>query len=372
MDGAPPLKRTPLYEAHRARGARMVPFGGWEMPVQYAGIIEEHRAVRTRAGLFDVSHMGEVELAGPGALPLAQRLVTNDVGRLAIGRALYTPMCTPQGGIIDDLLVYRLGEEHLMLVLNAANTEEDLAWIRSHAGEDVRVLDRTAEIALLALQGPRAQEVLERLTPAPLGAIRYYWCRQEVEVAGRPAIVSRTGYTGEDGFEIYCAARDAAHLWHAILEAGRPEGVLPAGLGARDTLRLEAGLLLHGSDMDKTTTPLEAGLGWTVRLQKGEFIGAEALRRQAAAGISRRLVGFTLEERAIARHGFPILHQGTAVGRVTSGSFGPTVEKSIGLGYVPPEYAEPGQRIAVEIRGRAVPGAVATLPFYARPPKAHA
>lgn len=372
MDGATPLKRTPLYEAHRAAGARMVAFGGWEMPVQYTGIIEEHRAVRTRAGLFDVSHMGEVELAGPGALPLAQRLVTNDVARLAPGQALYTPMCTPDGGIIDDLLVYRLGEEHLMLVLNAANTEADLAWIRSHAGGDVRVLDRTAEIALLAFQGPRAQEVLQRLTPAPLAAIRYYWCRQEVEVAGRTALVSRTGYTGEDGFEIYCAARDAAHLWHAVLEAGHPAGVLPAGLGARDTLRLEAGLLLHGSDMDRTTTPLEAGLGWTVRLQKGEFIGAEALRRQKAAGVSRRLVGFTLEERAIARHGFAILHQGTPVGRVTSGTFGPTVEKSIGLGYVPPEYAEPGQRIAVEIRGRAVPGTVATLPFYTRPQKARA
>ncbi len=364
------LKRTPLYEAHRRLGARMVPFGGWEMPVQYSGIMEEHRAVRTCAGLFDVSHMGEADLVGPGAIPLVQRLVTNDVGRLAVDQALYTPMCTPEGGIIDDLLVYKMSANHLMLVLNAANTPEDLAWIRAHAGADVRVTDRTAEIALLAFQGPRAQEILQRLTPTALAGIKYYWFRQEVEVAGRATMVSRTGYTGEDGFEIYAASRDAAPLWDALLEAGRRDGVLPAGLGARDTLRLEAGLLLHGNDIDKTTTPIEAGLGWTVKLQKGEFVGADVLRRQKAEGIPRRLIGFTLEERAIARHGFAIQRDGAAVGRVTSGSFGPTVEKSIGLGYVPPEHGEPGQRIAVEIRGRQIPGVVTKLPFYAREKKA--
>ncbi len=363
-DGA--LKRTPLYETHRALGARMVPFGGWEMPVQYSGIMEEHRAVRTRAGLFDVSHMGEADFTGPDAIALAQRLVTNDVTRLAKGQALYTPMCTPEGGIIDDLLIYKMSETHLMLVVNAANTAEDLDWIRAHAAGDVTITDRTAEIALLAFQGPRAQEILQTLTPAPLGSIKYYWFREQVKVAGRTAIVSRTGYTGEDGFEIYTASEDAAHVWGAILEAGRKAGVLPAGLGARDTLRLEAAIHLHGNDMDKTTTPLEAGLGWTVKLGKGEFIGRDVLGRQKAEGIRQRLIGFTLEERAIARHGFVIQRDGVAVGRVTSGTFGPTVEKSIGMGYVPPQHAEPGLRLAVEVRGRAVPSVVTKLPFYSR------
>ncbi len=364
MDEA--LRRTPLYEAHRRLGGRMVPFGGWEMPVQYASIMEEHRAVRTRAGLFDVSHMGEVDLVGPGALPLVQRLITNDVGRLSVDQALYSPMCTPEGGIIDDLLVYKMSDTHLMLVINAGNTPEDLAWLRAHVGPGVTLTDRTAEIALLAFQGPRAEAILQRLTRTPLREIKYYWFRRGVEVAGRTVIASRTGYTGEDGFELYAQAGDAVHLWDAILEAGRADGVLPAGLGARDTLRLEAGLHLHGNDMDKTTTPLEAGLGWTVKLQKGEFIGADALRRQKAEGIPKRLIGFTLEGRAIARHGFPIQQDGAATGRVTSGSFGPTVEKSIGLGYVPPRHAEAGRPLAVEIRDRAVPGAVTKLPFYAR------
>jgi aminomethyltransferase len=362
------LRRTPLYDVHRAAGARMVPFAGWEMPVQYSGIMEEHKAVRMRAGLFDVSHMGEVDLAGPGALALIQRLVTNDVGRLAVGQALYSPMCTPEGGIMDDLLVYRLRDAQFMLVVNAANTQADLAWIHGHAGAraDVTITDRTADIALLAFQGPLAGKILQRLTPVLLETIAYYWFRTEVDIAGRRALISRTGYTGEDGFEIYAAAEDAVHLWNDILETGRPEQALPAGLGARDTLRLEAGLLLHGNDMDTTVTPLEAGLAWAVKLGKDEFIGVDALRRQKAEGIPRRLIGFTIEERAIARHGFPILGNGRAIGQVTSGSFGPAVEKSIGLGYVPPGHAEPGQRIAVEIRGRQVPAAVARLPFYTR------
>jgi len=362
----PALRRTPLYAAHVAAGARMVPFSGWEMPVQYAGIIEEHRAVRTRAGLFDVSHMGEFDIAGPGALPLIQGLVTNDLGRIALHQAMYTPMCTPEGGIIDDLLVYRLGDDHLMLVVNAANTSADLAWIRDRAAGNVRMTDRSDDIALLALQGPQAQSILQRLTPAPLAQIRYYWFQDEVSVAGRPALVSRTGYTGEDGFEIYLDAPDAVRVWDAILEAGRPDAVRPAGLGARDTLRLEAGFLLHGNDMDTTTTPLEVGLGWTVKFTKGEFVGAPFLRRQKSEGVSRRLVGFTLEDRAIARHGFPIRGHDAPIGRVTSGSYGPTVENSIGLGFVPLEYAEPGRRVEVEIRGRGVPGVVTKLPFYKR------
>ena len=364
MDAA--LKQTPLHAAHVAAGGRMVPFAGWDMPVQYTGIIEEHRAVRTRAGLFDVSHMGEVDLSGPGALPLAQRLVTNDVARLAEGQALYTPMCTPEGGIIDDLLVYRLGPDHLMLVLNAANTAEDLAWIREHTSGNVRITDRSAETALLALQGPRAQEIVRQLTLAALGDIRYYWFLDQVDVAGRRALISRTGYTGEDGFELYVHADDALSVWEALLEAGAPFGLLPAGLGARDTLRLEAGLLLHGNDMDKTVTPLEVGYGWTVKLGKGEFIGAAALGRQKREGVTRRLVGFTLHDRAIARHGFPIHYMGDTVGKVTSGSFAPTLQQSIGLGLVTAAHAQPGQGFAVEIRGRDAGGTVTKLPFYKR------
>ncbi len=359
------LKRTPLHRLHAAAGARMVPFAGWDMPVQYAGIIQEHVAVRTRAGLFDVSHMGEIRVAGPGAIAFVQRLVTNDVSRLTGTQALYTPMCTPDGGVIDDLLVYRFSETDLMLVVNAANTAEDLAWIRDHASPDVRIIDRSDEIALLALQGPRAAGILQRLTATPVGDIRYYWFRPDVEVAGRTVIVSRTGYTGEDGFELYVPAEAAPHLWEALLEAGERDGLIPAGLGARDTLRLEAGLLLHGADMDKTTTPLEVGLGWTVKLDKETFVGADALRRQKAEGLSRRLVGFVLDGRSIARHGFPIRCNGAA-GRVTSGSFTPTVEKSIGLGLVPPACAAPGHPLSVEIRGRAVPGTVVKLPFYRR------
>jgi aminomethyltransferase len=360
------LKRTPLYSAHVAAGARMVPFGGWDMPVQYAGIIEEHRAVRNRAGLFDVSHMGEFDVQGPDAIPFMQGLVTNDIAKLAVGQALYTPMCTPEGGIIDDLLVYRMSDTDLMLVVNAANTPEDLAWVRGHAVPGVRITDRSAAIALLAFQGPRAPAVLQTLTGVPLAEIKYYWFRPNSTVAGRTVILSRTGYTGEDGFELYARAEDALHLWSTILEAGARDGVVPAGLGARDTLRLEAGYLLHGNDMDKTTSPLEVGLGWTVKLQKGEFIGGDVLRRQKADGVRRRLIGFSLEGRAIARHGFPLRQDGAADGCVTSGSFGPTVEKSIGLGLVPAAGADVGHPVAVEIRGRAVPGAVTKLPFYTR------
>jgi aminomethyltransferase len=361
------LKRTPLHSIHVAAGARMVPFGGWDMPVQYSGIIDEHRAVRMRAGLFDVSHMGEALVTGPGAIALVQRLVTNDLGRIAIGQAMYTPMCTPEGGIIDDLLVYRLGDARFMLVINAANTDTDLAWIRSHLSRDASLEDVSAETALLALQGPRSVGILARLTREPVDTVNYYWFREGVEVAGRRAIVSRTGYTGEDGFELYAAAEDAPHLWDALLAAGKADGLVPAGLGARDTLRLEAGFLLHGNDMDQTTTPLEVGLAWTVKLQKPDFIGADVLRRQKAEGPARRLAGFVVEDRAIARHGFPILLEGRRAGHVTSGSFGPTVEKSIGLGFVPPAHASPGSRLAVEIRGRAVPAAVAKTPFYTRP-----
>ena len=360
------LKRTSLYPEHVRRGARLVAFGGWEMPVQYTGIVEEHRAVRTAAGLFDVSHMGEVEVEGPGALETVQRLITNDAARLGPGGGLYSPMCRPDGGIVDDLTVFRTGERRYLFVVNAATTAKDLEWIRRHAvGAEVR--DRSAEIALLALQGPKAAAVLGRLTAAPVGTLAFFHMATDVTVAGvGGCFVSRTGYTGEDGFEIGCPWAAAPRLWATLLEAGRADGLLPAGLGARDTLRLEAGYMLYGADIDETTTPLEAPLGWTVKLDKGEFVGREALARQKREGVRRRLVGFEVLERAIPRHGYPLRAGGAPVGRVTSGTFGPWVGKSIGMGYVGVEHARPGTRLGVEIRGREVPAVVVKLPFYAR------
>lgn len=360
------LRRTPLHAAHLALGARMVPFAGWEMPVQYRGIMEEHLAVRSRAGLFDVSHMGEILVEGPGALETLQRLLTNDVGRLRVGQGLYSPMCAPHGGILDDLTAFRVGEERYLLVVNAATTAKDLAWVADHADRAV-MRDVSSEMALLALQGPAAEAILSQLTPAPLARLRLFDAVPRTTVADRPAFLSRTGYTGEDGFEIGPAWEDAPPVWEALLAAGQPLGLQPAGLGARDTLRLEAGFMLYGSDIDETTTPLEAPLGWTVKWEKGDFIGRAALLAQRERGVERRLVGFTLAERAIARHGFPILWDGAAVGRVTSGTFSPTLQRSIGLGYVAVVHAEPGTPLAVEIRGRPVPGEVTRLPFYRRP-----
>ncbi|HXF81365.1 MAG TPA: glycine cleavage system aminomethyltransferase GcvT, partial [bacterium] len=361
------LRRTSLYAAHLRRGARLVAFGGWEMPVQYAGIVEEHRAVRTAAGLFDVSHMGEIEVEGPGALASVQRLITNDAARLAPGGAgLYSPMCLPDGGIVDDLTVFRLAEQRFLFVVNAATTAKDLAWIRAHT-EGATVRDRSAEIALLALQGPKAQAILAPLAGTALDALPYFHLREEVEVAGvRGCFISRTGYTGEDGFEIGCPWEAAPQVWEALLATGARDGLVPAGLGARDTLRLEAGYMLYGNDIDETTTPLEAPLAWTVKLDKGEFIGREALLRQKREGVRRRLVGFTMTERAVPRHGYPLLVGETVVGQVTSGTFAPWVNQGIGMGYVPPEHARPGTPLRVAIRLRRVPAVVVKLPFYKR------
>jgi len=359
------LKRTSLYPVHVRAGARLVEFGGWEMPVQYAGIVEEHRAVRTAAGLFDVSHMGEVEIEGPGALDSVQRLITNDAGRLVIGGGLYSPMCLPTGGIVDDLTVFRLAERRFLFVVNAATTEKDFAWIREHT-TDAAARDRSAEFGLLALQGPQAQAILRRLTRADLGGLAFFHIIENVEVAGVRCFISRSGYTGEDGFEIGCPWDAAPRLWDALSEAGRPAGLMPVGLGARDTLRLEAGLMLYGNDIDETTTPLEAPLGWTVKLDKGAFIGREVLLRQKQDGVRRKLVGFEMRERAIPRRGQALLAAGAVVGSVTSGTFGPWVNKGIGMGYLPPAHARPGAEIAVQIRQRPARAAVVKLPFYKR------
>lgn len=360
------LKRTSLYPRHVQSGARLVGFGGWEMPVQYAGIVEEHRAVRTAAGLFDVSHMGEVEVEGPGALASVQRLITNDAARLMLGGGLYSPMCLPTGGIVDDLTVFRLSEQRFFFVVNASTADKDFAWIREHT-TNATARNRSAEFGLLALQGPKAAAILARVTRINLGELTYFHMRDGVEVAGiRSCFVSRTGYTGEDGFEVGCPWDAAPRIWDALMEAGGGHGLVPIGLGARDTLRLEAGYMLYGNDIDETTTALEAPLGWTVKLDKGDFIGRDVLVRQKQTGVARKLVGFEMLERAIPRHGYPLLSGAARIGHVTSGTFGPWVNKSLGMGYVTPEHTRQGDRIAVEIRGRPVQAAVVKLPFYKR------
>jgi len=360
------LKRTSLYALHVRSGGRMVEFGGWEMPVQYAGILEEHRAVRSAAGLFDVSHMGEVEIEGPGALESVQRIITNDAGRLAVGAGLYTPMCQPGGGIIDDLTVFRLADRRYFLIVNAATTAKDFAWIRDHT-TNARARDRSPEFGLLALQGPLAQDTLGRVARVPLSSLQFFHIMDNVEVAGvRGCLISRTGYTGEDGFEVAMPWDAAPSVWEAIMESGRRDGLVAVGLGARDTLRLEAGLMLYGNDIDETTTPLEAPFGWTVKLDKGEFIGRDALVAQKQQGVRRKLVGFEMLERAVPRHGYGLLVNGVKTGQVTSGTFGPWVNKSIGMGYVAAEFARPGTELGVEIRGKPARAAVVKLPFYKR------
>ena len=359
------MKRTPLWEAHRALGARFVDFGGWEMPVQYEGILAEHAAVRGAAGLFDVSHMGEIELRGPHAIAAAQHLTANDVGALVDGQAQYSLLLLPNGGIVDDIMVYRLGAERLLLCVNASNAGKDLAWIREHAG-NADVVDRSDETALLALQGPSAATVLERSGAAAAAALPRFGCA-EMQVAGHGALVARTGYTGEDGFEIFVHSTHAAAAWAAIMEAGAPLGLVAAGLGARDTLRLEAALPLYGNDLDATTTPLEARLGWVVHFDKPGFIGREALLAQRERGVERRLCGFAVDDRGIARSGQSIHDAaGAEIGRVTSGTKSPTLGKAIGLGYVRPSHAGPGTDLHVDIRGRKARASVVSLPFYRR------
>ncbi|MHB1499548.1 MAG: glycine cleavage system aminomethyltransferase GcvT [Candidatus Dormibacteria bacterium] len=360
---------VPLGETHRRLGARMAPFAGYAMPMQYASIRQEHEAVRQRAGLFDVSHMGEVTLEGPGTLAYLQELVTNDVSKLAVGRALYSVMCREDGGIVDDLLVYR-DPGGYMCVINAARQDRDLQWMRDHLPETgVDMVDRSQATFLVAVQGPRALEILEPLVEeGSPGDIRYYHHRPGT-VAGIAVRISRTGYTGEDGFELYGPAESAALVWEAIYHRGQSFGLLPAGLGARDTLRLEAGLRLYGQDIDESTDPISAGLGWVVKLGKGEFLGAPALR-QAAAEPRRAFVGLRLGPRQIARPHQPILSSGAEVGRVTSGSYGFTVGTAIAMGYVPAELSAPGTQLEIRIRQdpEQVAGAtVVPLPFYRRP-----
>ncbi|HUY56968.1 MAG TPA: glycine cleavage system aminomethyltransferase GcvT [Candidatus Micrarchaeaceae archaeon] len=361
--------RVPLDASHRALGGQMVPFAGYAMPLHYGSIRGEHLAVRERAGLFDVSHMGEVSVTGPGALEFLNRLVTNDLSRLNEGRALYTVMCLPNGGIVDDLLVYRQPDGY-MCVINAARHDADLDWMRQQlSGLAAEIKDISAETVLLAVQGPRAKQIVQALSATvELDSIRYYHHRSGM-VAGVPALISRTGYTGEDGFELYASSDDAERLWSALLEEGSPQGLIPAGLGARDTLRLEAGFRLYGQDIDESGDPISAGLGWVVKLAKGAFVGSDALATIAAAP-PRAFIGLRLGPREIPRHGHPIFEGSREVGQVTSGSFGFTVGAGLAMGYVDPGSGALGTELRIQLRNDPLQWAVAPvvpLPFYTRP-----
>ena len=362
------LRNTPLHARHLASGARMVPYAGWDMPVEYSGISAEHLAVRTRAGLFDVSHMGEIEIAGKDALKTVQHLTCNDASRLKTGQAQYSGLLTPDGTFVDDILVYRMAPSHFMIVVNAANTAKAVEWITTQAKTvgDAAVVDSSARYALIAVQGPAALGTVQPLTGADLGSVRPYWFTYG-EVAQARALISRTGYSGEDGFEIFVPPNMADRVWQALLDTGHAAGVVPCGLGARDTLRLEAAMRLYGQDIDETTTPLEAGLAGIVGWDKPEFLGAERLRAQKTSGPSRRLVGLEMLDRGIARHGYPVLSDGAAVGTVTSGTQTPFLKKAIAMAYVPAALATPGTRVDVDVRGRPSAATVEPLPFYKRP-----
>lgn len=363
-----PMRRTVLYESHRRAGARCVEFAGWEMPLSYAGVVEEHRAAREAAGLFDVSHMGRFEVAGPDALTVVQRLTTNDAGRLTPGACQYSVVCNAAGCALDDIVVSCMEPEVFLLCVNAGNRDKILRHLRAVAGSaQASVTDRSDALAQLALQGPMAREILLAVAGEP-DAVRALrpWHLATVVLAGRSVLISRTGYTGENGYELYPVAEAAAALWSRLLEAGQAVGLKPCGLGARDTLRLEMGYALYGHELDEATTPLEAGLDRFVRLDKGDFTGRDALLRQVAHGLPRRLVGFAMSREGIPRSGYPLVVEGKPLGAVTSGNFSPTLRKGIGLGYLPAREATRRPSLAVEIRTRALPAVITDPPFYRR------
>ncbi|MGB2868447.1 MAG: glycine cleavage system aminomethyltransferase GcvT [Bacteroidota bacterium] len=361
------MKRTAFCDIHKSLGAKMVEFGGFEMPVQYTGIIEEHLAVRKGVGVFDVSHMGEFEVRGKDALAFLQKTTVNDVAKLSEGKAQYSAMCYKEGGIVDDLLVYHCGD-HYMLVVNASNTQKDFDWLQSNKSGAVDLRDVSESTSLLAVQGPKSLPTLQKLTKANLSSIPYY-SFVKADVAGVPVILSRTGYTGEMGFELYFDSSPSTgkKMWDAIFTAGKEFGIVPIGLGARDTLRLEMGYCLYGNDIDQTTHPLEAGLGWITKLEKGEFNGKEVLVRAKSSGLKRKLVGFTLPEKNLARHGYQVNANGAGVGQVTSGTFSPSLQKGIGLAYVGTEYAKGGTTLSISIRGKDVPATLVQVPFIRKP-----
>lgn len=369
MDSQTPLRQTPLFEEHQQLRARIVPYTGWAMPVQYKGLVDEHRAVRQKAGIFDVSHMGVLVLSGEHAESVIDYLVTNDVKKIEDGQALYACACNEEGGILDDLIVYRVAADRFLVVCNAGNRDKIAEHLRNAAENHCEFEDLSDRTAILALQGPLAMEILslagkdaEKCTE-----LSHFHFRDAI-VANVETTVARTGYTGEDGVEIFCRSEDAPQLWRTLLDLGRSLGLEPAGLGARDTLRLEVKLSLYGNDIDETTNPYEAGLGWTVKLDKGDFLGREALRRIKEEGPARKLIGFEMVGRGIARNGYPLLDKdGQTIGICTSGSPGPTVGKNIGLGYLPAEMSKVGTEFLVDCRGRQVPAVVVKTPFYKRP-----
>ena len=358
------MKRTPLYDRHVQLSGKMVDFGGWELPVQYSGILAEHEAVRNAAGLFDVSHMGEIEVTGHDALDFVQNLVTGDVRKMTDNQVLYAPMCYEDGGVVDDLLVYRRGVDSFLLVVNASNTDKDFAWIAEKAPEGVLVVNRSADYAQLAVQGQKAEEILQQLTSYPLSSIAFFRFAESVPIAGKQALISRTGYTGEDGFELYLNAADAPELWDQILRAGADLGLLPAGLGARDTLRFEAGLPLYGHELSQEVSPLEAGLSMFVKPDKGDFIGRQAIVLQKENGIKRELIGFTMLDRGVARGGYEITNGERTIGRVTSGSFSPTLKQNLGLALIERGAVPIEGDLFVVIRDKPLRAKRIALPFY--------
>ncbi len=357
------MKHTSFYSLHTKLGGKLVEFGGYEMPVQYTGIIEEHRKVRSAVGVFDVSHMGEIEIRGKGALAFVQKMTVNDASKLQPGRVQYSAMCYPDGGIVDDLLVYHMGE-YYMLVVNASNKDKDFAWLKQHVEGDVTLKDVSDEISLLAVQGPYSLKVLQKLTNGDLADVQYYHSTRAT-LAGVEMIISRTGYTGELGYELYCSSDIATSekVWNAVFDAGKEFGIAPIGLGARDTLRLEMGFCLYGHDIDQTTNPLEAGLGWITKLEKGDFIGRSAILKVKKDGLKRHLVGFTIDDKAFPRQGYEIQSQGKPVGHVTSGTFSPMLEQSIGMGYVQDGYHAVNSTIDVIIRSKPASAVIVKLPF---------
>lgn len=362
------MKKTPLYERHLSLGASMTEFGGWAMPVQYTSIIEEHRNTRTLAGLFDVCHMGEIEIRGPQALELLQWVMSRNLANQQVGEMKLSAITNEKGGIIDDVTVYRREEEHYMVVTNAATREGDLEWIlrarRERGLEGAAVTDRSDAIGKVDIQGPLAQKILAEIVEGDLEALRFYHA-MDTRVAGMPALVSRSGYTGEDGFEVYTEAARVGEIWDLLMSIGDPHGLKPAGLGARDTLRLEAGMMLYGNEMCPAVTPFEVVYGWITDLDK-EFIGRDALRKQKETGVRKKLVGFEIIGRGIARHGYPVMEGPEKIGEVTSGTFSPTLGKAIGLAFVPVRFAGPGTELEVEIRGQRAKALVVPLPFYRR------
>jgi aminomethyltransferase len=359
------MNRTPLYEEHKKGGAKIIPFAGWEMPLSYTGVLDEHRATRTAVGLFDVSHMGRIELTGPAAVALLERVATSPVGRLAVGGMQYALACNEQGGILDDLMIYRFGDQRYFVCANASNAAKIDQWLRKQTAglSSVDVLDRSVEMAQIAVQGPRSRELMKPLTAADLDRLKLRHCI-ETKVAGVPMLLSRSGYTGELGYELYLPADRARGLWETLLLEGATHGLKPCGLGCRDTLRLEMGYPLYGNDMDETTTPFEASLDFAVDLEKAAFIGNEVMMHQKKEGVSRRLIGFELLRQGVPRHGHAILRDGKEIGVVTSGNHSPSLNKGIGMGYVQTRFAEVGGQIQIDIRGNAVPALVVERPFY--------